>query len=165
MRLDHPLTDLKIAATQNLVWMTDLKISLVVKKCNRIWLKSIFGIQTPFLLVILCVGYIRAHICHEYHELYSWNCHVEKFGRSIKNLNNIWSFIKVFAVFVPNLCGEKSAWRKSVWRKNDKYEVWATLSLMLKSLKWSIFLQIGIAVLIQYSFTSCCNVSHSCSNQ
>ena len=34
-------------------------------------------------------------------------------------------FIEVYAVFVPNLCGEKSAWRKSVWRKNDKYEVCA----------------------------------------
>ena len=48
----------------------------------------------------------------------------KKFGLSIKNLNNLWSFIKVYAVFVPNLCGEKSARRKSVWRKNDKYEVW-----------------------------------------
>ena len=54
-------------------------------------------------------------------------CHVEKFQLSIQNLNNLWSFIKVYAVFVPNLCGEKSAWRKSVWRKNDKYEVWVTL--------------------------------------
>ena len=26
--------------------------------------------------------------------------------------------------FFPNLCGEKSAWRKSLWNKNDKYEVW-----------------------------------------
>ena len=50
----------------------------------------------------------RAHICHEYHELYSWrkNCLMEKFGLSIKNLNNLWSFIKVYAVFVPNLCAE-----------------------------------------------------------
>ena len=53
------------------------------------------------------------------------NCHVEKFGLSIKNLNNLWSFIKIDAFFVPNLCGEKSAQRKSVWRKNDKYEVCA----------------------------------------
>ena len=29
----------------------------------------------------------------------------------------IWSFIKVYAVCVPNLCGEKSAWSKYVWRK------------------------------------------------
>ena len=51
------------------------------------------------------------------------NCHVEKFQLSIQNLNNLWSFIKVYAVLVPNLCGEKSVRRKSVWRKNDKYEV------------------------------------------
>ena len=64
----------------------------------------------------------RAHICHEYHELYLWkkNCNVEKFQLSIQNLNNLWSFIEVYAVFVPNLCGEKSVRRKSVWRKNDK---------------------------------------------
>ena len=51
---------------------------------------------------------VRAHICHKYHELYSWRkyCHVEKFGLSIKNLNNLWSFIEVYAVFVQNLCGE-----------------------------------------------------------
>ena len=68
----------------------------------------------------------RAHICHEYHELYPWrkNCYVEKFGLSIKNLNNLWSFIKVYAVFVQNLCVEKFAWTKSVWRKNYKYKVW-----------------------------------------
>ena len=62
----------------------------------------------------------RAHICHEYHELHSWrkNCRVEKFQLPIQNLNNLWSFIEVHNAFVPNLCGEKS-----VWRKNDKYEV------------------------------------------
>ena len=54
----------------------------------------------------------RAHICHKYHELYSWRkyCHVEKFGLSIKNLNNLWSFIEIYAIFVLNLCGEKSMW-------------------------------------------------------
>ena len=51
------------------------------------------------------------------------NCHVEKFQLSILNLNNLWSFIEVKAFFVPNLCGEKSLRRKSVWRKSDKYEV------------------------------------------
>ena len=44
---------------------------------------------------------------------------VEKFQISVKNLNNLWSFIEIYAVFVLDLCGEKS-----VWRKNDKYEVW-----------------------------------------
>ena len=48
---------------------------------------------------------------------------MEKFGLSIKHLNNLWCFIKVYAVVVPNICGEKSARRKSLWRKNDKYEV------------------------------------------
>ena len=48
---------------------------------------------------------------------------MEKFQLSIQNLNNLWSFIEVYAVLVPNLCGEKSVRRKSVWRKNDKYEV------------------------------------------
>ena len=47
----------------------------------------------------------------------------EKFQLSIQNLNNLWSFIEVYAVFVPNVCGEKSVRRKFVWRNNDKYEV------------------------------------------
>ena len=64
----------------------------------------------------------RAHICHKYHQIYLWrkNCHVEKFQLSIQNLNNLWSFIEVYAVFVPNLREEKFVRRKSVWRKNDK---------------------------------------------
>ena len=49
---------------------------------------------------------------------------MEKCQLSIQNLNNLWSFIKVYAVFVPNLCGGKSVQRKFVWRKNDKYEGW-----------------------------------------
>ena len=50
------------------------------------------------------------------------NCHVEKFQLSLQNLNNLWSFIKVYAVFVPNLCREKSVRRKHVWRK--KWQIW-----------------------------------------
>ena len=70
----------------------------------------------------------KAHIFHEYHELYSWRkiMSVEKFGLLIKNLNNLRSFIKVYVVFVPNLCGEKKA-----WRKNDKCEVYLVLHIML----------------------------------
>ena len=62
----------------------------------------------------------RAHIFHRYHRFYPWRkiCHVEKFQISVKNLNNLWSFIEIYAILVLNLCGEKS-----VWRKNDKYEV------------------------------------------
>ena len=65
-------------------------------------------------------GFTRAHNCHEYHELHSWRkiCNVEKFQISVKNLNNLWSVIEINAVFVLNLCG-----KKSVWRKNDNYEV------------------------------------------
>ena len=37
---------------------------------------------------------------------------MEKFQISVKNLNNFWSFIEIYAVFVLNLCGEKSVWRK-----------------------------------------------------
>ena len=60
-----------------------------------------------------------------YHRLYPWRkiSHVEKFQIYVKNLNNLWSFIEIHFVFVLNLCGEKSLWRKSMWRKNDKYEV------------------------------------------
>ena len=67
--------------------------------------------------VILGCG--RTHICHRYHRLYPWRkiCLVEKFHISAKNLNNLLSFIKIYAVFVLNLCGEKSVWRKSLWRK------------------------------------------------
>ena len=32
---------------------------------------------------------------------------VEKFQISVKNLNNLWSFIEIYAVFVLNLYGEK----------------------------------------------------------
>ena len=55
----------------------------------------------------------RAHICHEYHEFYPWrkNCHVEKFGVSIKNLNNFVCYLFQFYVAKnlrgENLCGEK----------------------------------------------------------
>ena len=60
---------------------------------------------------------VRPHICHK---LYLWRkiCHVEEFQISVKNLHNLWSFVEIYAVFVLNLCGEKS-----VWKKNDKYEV------------------------------------------
>ena len=84
----------------------------------------------------------------EYHQIYLWrkNCHVEKFQLSIQNLNNLWSFIEVYATFVPNLCGEKSVRRKSVWRKNDKYEVWIKITQegttwKMSSIKTMLFLK------------------------
>ena len=66
---------------------------------------------------LIFVTNITNYICGEK------NCHVEKFQFSIHNLSNLWSFINFYAIFVPNPCGEKSVRRKSVWRKNDKYEV------------------------------------------
>ena len=62
---------------------------------------------------------IRPHICHRYHGLYLWRkfCHVENFQISVKNLNNLWSFIEIYGVFVLNLRGQKSVWRKSLWNK------------------------------------------------
>ena len=44
---------------------------------------------------------------------------MEKFQISVKNLNNLLSFIEIYAVFVLNLCGENLC-----GEKNDKYEVW-----------------------------------------
>ena len=68
---------------------------------------------------------IRPHICQGYHGLYLWRkfCHVEKSQISVMNLNKLWHFIGIYAIFVLNLCGEKSAWIKSLWRKNYEYKV------------------------------------------
>ena len=103
----------------------------------------------------------RPHICHRYHRLYLWRkiCHVEKFQISVKNLNNLWSFIEIYAVFVLNLCGEKSVWRKSLWRKNDKYEVWSVTCESLVSREFSrIILQFHFSISISrhfnFTFTS-----------
>ena len=74
------------------------------------------------------------HICRGYHGLYLWRkfCLVEKFQISVKNLNNLWRFIEIYAVFVLNLCGEKS-----LSRKNDKYEVWIfSASRLTKNNRW-----------------------------
>ena len=66
--------------------------------------------QDSLDLIQQCKRYsdYRPHICHRYHRLYPWRkiCHVEKFQISVKNLNNLWSFIEIYAVFVLNLCGE-----------------------------------------------------------
>ena len=51
---------------------------------------------------LIFVTNITNYICGE-------NLFVEKFQMSVKNLNNLWSFIEIYAVFVPNLCGDKSA--------------------------------------------------------
>ena len=80
---------------------------------------------------------------------------MEKFGLSIKILNNLWSFIKVFAVFAPNLYGEKSAWRKSVWRKNDKCEVCFLFATCQRQSRCMLFLDLFLVILFErYSGTS-----------
>ena len=80
--------------------------------CQR--LPAVESFNSYYLLLV--GSFDRAHICHEYQQLYSWRkiCHVEKFQISVKILNNLWSYIEIYAVFVLNLCGEKSLWKKSV---------------------------------------------------
>ena len=77
-------------------------------------ISSYIVVVTELIFVTNITNYIRGEK----------NCDVEKFQLSIQNVNNFWSFIEVYAVFVPNLCGDKSVRRKSVWSKNEKYEVW-----------------------------------------
>ena len=70
----------------------------------------------------------RAHICQKYHKLYLWRkiCHSEKFQISVKNLNNLWTFIEIYTVFVLNSCGENLCWEKMTNMRSDH-----THSLML----------------------------------
>ena len=80
------------------------------------------GLFFSYINKVLCIySLCKAHICHGYHGLYPWRkiCHLEKFQISVKNLNNSWSFIEIYAVFVLNLCGENIC-----GEKNDKQEIW-----------------------------------------
>ena len=90
---------------------------LVIKLnfCSDFELWSGFWSWSLVLPLMFCRG--RTHICHVYHGLFPWRkiCHMEKFQISVMNLNNLWSFIEIFAVFVLNLCGEKSVEKK--WQK------------------------------------------------
>ena len=72
------------------------------------------------LTVIACTKYFQTSYLSQISQIISMekNLSLEEFQISVKNLKNLWSFIEIYAVFVLNLCGEKS-----VWRKNDKYEV------------------------------------------
>ena len=75
---------------------------------------------------------------------------MEKFQISVKNLNNLWSFIEIYAVFVLNLCGEKS-----VWRKNDKYEVCFLFATCQRQSRCMLFLDLFLVILFErYSGTS-----------
>ena len=85
---------------------------------------------------------IRAHICHECHELYSCRkiCHVEKFqlsmydncgenensttcGEILGYFEKFWEILENFATIYTLSCGEKLSPKVHLWRKNDKYEV------------------------------------------
>ena len=70
---------------------------------------------------LMAITWIRPHICHRYHTLYPWRkiCLVEKLQISVKNLNNLWSFIEIYAVFVKNLCGEYFCGEKMTNMRSD----------------------------------------------
>ena len=68
-------------------------------------------------------------------------------------MNNLWSFIEVYVVFVPNLCGEKSVRRKSVWRKNYKYEIGGQQISFWKEKK-TFWLRTTLVFILLYLFTN-----------
>ena len=63
----------------------------------------------------------KLHICHGYHGSYLWRkfCHVEKFQIFVKNLNDLWRFIEIYAVFVLNLYGENLCEEKMTNNRSD----------------------------------------------
>ena len=89
------------------------------------------------------VSICRAHICHEYHELYTWrkNCHVEKFGLFIKNLYKLSKFMSfLFQIYVEKnlrgeICVEKKwqIWGLSIWRY---WLVLGQYKLVLLGIRW-----------------------------
>ena len=48
---------------------------------------------------------------------------MEKFQISVENLNNLWRFIVIYAVFVLNVCGEKAVRRKMTNMRSDKTSI------------------------------------------
>ena len=58
----------------------------------------------------------------QYLKLYLWKkiCHVKKFQISVKNFNILWSFIKIHAVFVLNLCGENLCGEKMTNMRGER---------------------------------------------
>ena len=74
-------------------------------------------------------------LMYGYHGLYLWskNWHLEKFQIPVKNLNKIWSFIDIYAVFVLNLCGENLCWEKMTNMRSDQWSY--TLSDALTQVK------------------------------
>ena len=71
---------------------------------------------------------VRADICHEQHELYSWrklSCG-EILGNVEEMLGNFEIFREIlenFATIYALSCGEKLSPKVHLWRKNNKYEI------------------------------------------
>ena len=88
----------------------DILVWEYINPCRQINMNEHQRISTAIPQNWLLSYHARAHICHEYHELYLWRkiCHVEKFQIYVKNLYKLWSFIEIYAVPFLNLCGEKS---------------------------------------------------------
>ena len=90
--------------------------------CERALVLFLRGIRiaSPVKVAIIIFVFHRPRICHRYHRSYLWRkfCPVEKFQISVKNLNNVWHFIKIYAVFVLNLCGENICGEKMTNRRS-----------------------------------------------
>ena len=83
---------------------------------------SCFWLFITFWLLYSSINHLhRPHVYHRYHRLHPWRkiCHVEKFQISVKNFDNLWSFIEIYAVFVLNLCGENLC-RKMTNMRSDQ---------------------------------------------
>ena len=99
-----------------------------------------------FWITILTFFWHRPHICHRYHRLYPWRkiCHVEKFQISVNNLNNLWSFIEIYAVFVLNLCGENlcgekmTNMRSDFWFRSNSQVLYSNVPFLLIFNPWVV---------------------------
>ena len=104
---------------------------------------------------------IRAHICHEYHELYSWRKNLPRGDwRNFSFLYWIWTIYGVlskfrpflFQIYVEKICVEQ----------NDKYEVCQTYISKFKFIGHlqkicQGFMRISFTFCKRQSFTSCEN--------
>ena len=118
----------------------------LTKQSDGSWKKSFFILSSSFtffsffnLILLLLyddrhISYLiyenrmmwrcRAHICHEYHELYSWrkNCHVEKYREILGNFEKFWDISGNFATIYELSCGETLIPKVHLWRK--KWQIW-----------------------------------------
>ena len=74
----------------------------------------------------------RAHICHKYQNL---SCGEN--SDFCKEFEQFMEFYRNLCRFLFEICVQKNLWRKSVWLKNDKYEVCNMLFASLKRVKKS----------------------------